>query len=70
MPILKEKSTMKLKKWEIDINQEDNEALKVIEKAAKIDFVDEIIKPSFENYIEIDKKTPKKKSQELVKIDR
>ncbi|CAG8800057.1 37427_t:CDS:2, partial [Gigaspora margarita] len=53
---------------EININQEDNEALKIVKKAAEIDFVDEIIEPGFENYIEIDKETTRK-SQELAEMD-
>ncbi|CAG8472979.1 6795_t:CDS:2, partial [Gigaspora margarita] len=53
---------------EIYINQEDNEALKIVKKAAKIDFVNEMIEPGFENYIEIDKETPRK-SQESAEMD-
>ncbi|CAG8546084.1 22060_t:CDS:2 [Gigaspora margarita] len=52
----------------INITQANNEALKVIEKATEIDCVDEMIEPGFENFIEIDKETPRK-SQELAEMD-
>ncbi|CAG8604978.1 2528_t:CDS:2, partial [Gigaspora margarita] len=44
----------------INITQVNNKALKVVEKVAEIDCIDEIIEPGFKNFIKIDKETPRK----------